>query len=120
MPISMSSLWMSVPSSPSVPSHLELLQLGFLGGFAGPPVAAEVGLPLHLLQPLGQAEEPLADLPQPGQGGAQMRPRVLQAPPEGPPVPLGRVQGPVLDLRRAPGDDLVPAGQHGGEEGLAL
>ena len=108
-------------NTPAIPpSDLELLELGLLGAAAGAAVAPEVGPALHLLQPLGEALEPLADLSQPGQGGAQVGSRLLQPPLEGPPVPLGRVQGPVLDLGGPPGDDLVPAGQHGGEERLAL
>lgn len=99
---------------------LKLLQLRLLCGFVRPPVSPDVGQLLHLLQPLGQAQEPLADLLQPAQRGVQLGLRLLQTALVGPPLVLGRVQRSVLDLRDAPGDHFLSAGQHGGEQGLTV
>lgn len=101
-------------------SDLEFLELSVLGGPVRPPMASDVCRLLHLLQPLRQAQEPLAHLPQPGEGGAQLGLRLLQTALVGPPLPLSRVQRPVLDLGDAPGDHSLSAGQHRGEQRLAV
>lgn len=72
-------------------SDLKLLQLRLLRGLVRPPVSSDVCQLLHLLQPLGQAEEPLADLLQPAQRGVQLGLRLLQTALVGPPLVLGRV-----------------------------
>lgn len=75
---------------------------------------------LHLLQPLGQAQEALAHLLQPAQCDVQLALRLPQAALVGPPLVLSRVQRSVLDLRDAPRDDFLSAGQHGGKQRLTI
>lgn len=75
---------------------------------------------LHLLQPLGQAQKPLAHLPQSGQYGAQLGLSFLQTTLVDPPLSLSSVQGSVLDLRYTPWDYSLSAGQHRGEQRLAI
>lgn len=75
---------------------------------------------LHLLQPLGQAQEPLAHLAQSGQCGVQLGMRLLQAALVGPPLSLSGVESSVLNLRYTPGDYSLSAGQHRGEQRLAI
>lgn len=75
---------------------------------------------LHLLQPLCQAQEPLTHLLQSGQRGAKLGLHLFQAALVGPPFPLGSVKRSVLNLRYTPWDYFLPAGQHRGEQRLAI
>lgn len=72
-------------------SDLKLLQLHLLRGFIRTPVSSDVCQLLHLLQPLGQAQEPLADLLQSAQGDVQLGLRLLKAALVGPPLVLSSV-----------------------------
>lgn len=101
-------------------SNLKLPQLGILGGSVWPSVTSDARPPLHLLQPLGQVQEPLAHLPESGQCRAQLVLSLAQTVPVGPPLPLSSVQGSVFDLRDTPGDNSLPAAQHRGEQRMAL
>lgn len=101
-------------------SDLEFLQLSLLGGSVWSPMTSDVCHLLHLLQPLGQAQEPLGHLPQSGQCGAQLVLCFLQAALVGPPLSLSGVERSVLDLRYAPGDYSLSASQHRGEQRLAV
>lgn len=101
-------------------SYLEFLQLSLLGGSVWPPVTSDVCHLHHLLQPLGQAQEPLAHLPQSAQCGAQLSLCLLQAALVGSPLPLSGVQCSVLNLRYTPGYHSLSAGQHRGEQRLAI
>lgn len=101
-------------------SDLDFLQLSLLGGSVWPPMTSDVCHLLHVLQPLGQAQEPLAHLPQSGQRGPQLGLSFLQTALVGPPLSLSGVQCSVFDLRYTPGDYSLSAGQHRGEQRLAV